>query len=93
MKNHDRGAMYLVCPDCGTDRVSGAKPQAALDAWIDENRADSGPDDGPDKGLEVPEQNEPPAEPETPASTEPPPKPGPGFFQQANAQLEQFFEG
>ena len=38
MKSHERGARYLVCPKHGTDKAQGAGPQAALDAWIDEQQ-------------------------------------------------------
>ena len=46
MKDHDRGALYLVCPVHGVDRTSG-KHQAALDEWIEQNRVESRPDPAP----------------------------------------------
>jgi len=76
MKDHDRGALYLVCPVHGVDRTSG-KHQAALDEWIEQNRVESRPDTAP-----TPEPDPAPAAagPEPAADPEPAPaleQPGP----------------
>ena len=76
MKDHDRGALYLVCPVHGVDRTSG-KHQAALDEWIEQNRVESRPDPAP-----TPEPDPAPAAagPEPAADPEPAPaleQPGP----------------
>ena len=76
MKDHDRGALYLVCPVHGVDRTSG-KHQAALDEWIEQHRIESRPDPAP-----TPEPGPAPAEagPEPAADPEPAPaleQPGP----------------
>ena len=48
-KNHDAGALFLVCPVHGVDRAQGAKAQRELDAWVTTNQggAEPGPEQGP----------------------------------------------
>jgi len=70
MKDHDRGALYLVCPVHGVDRTSG-KHQAALDEWIEQNRVESRPDPAP-----TPEPDPAPT-PEPDPSPTPEPDPAP----------------
>lgn len=92
-KNHERGARYLVCPDCGVDRVNGVAAQAKIDAWIDSNGAgvdsEPGPEVVPDTGPDI---HEPGPDTEN-AGGVVPARPGPGFFSVANQQLNELFGG
>lgn len=78
MKNHERGALYLVCPRHGTDKAPAARFQPELDQWIADNTPE--PQEGPEPGPE-------PAPAPPPAVPEPAPQEGPapgrrraGFF-------------
>lgn len=98
-KNHDRGARYLVCPECGMYRVQGAKPQAVLDAWIDANMVEDEPENLETNSNQdtkpVSENVEPDSKPgraAKPVDTPDGSKPGPGFFSQADKQLTEMME-
>ena len=41
-KSHDRGALYLVCPVHGVDKVHGAGPQAEMDRWVAQHEISEG---------------------------------------------------
>jgi hypothetical protein len=100
MKNHERGALYLVCPVHGVDRTSGHH-QKALDDWIEKNSIKPGtePEQKPEP---IPEHPEPAPEPENhpkpagkPGAPEPEPEPEPkkpGFWRAAAAQFSGWWE-
>ena len=93
MKNHERGALYLVCPVHGVDRTSGHH-QKALDEWIEQNaiNPEQPPEPSPEPPEPAPEPENPPkpANPPEPPEPKPEPKPKkPGFFRSA---LDQFSE-
>ena len=73
MKSHERGARYLVCPEHGPDKAQGARPQAALDAWIDEHQIQEREAEAP----ELPEPNPEPVPESRPMNPEPVPEPMP----------------
>lgn len=91
MKNHDKGAQYLVCPVHGVDRVA-AKFQPALDDFIANNGISTEkipePKPGPEPVIA------PAPVPETVPVPEPEPEPpetGPGFLVSANKELNDFW--
>lgn len=96
-KDHERGALYLVCPVHGVDRAMNAAQQALLDDYIDKHRAESGPDTGP---AQAPAQDRPVPAPEgggkpegKPAGLAPEPAPddeGSGFVSKAAKELEDW---
>jgi hypothetical protein len=104
VKNHDRGALFLVCPVHGPDRAQGAKAQTAIDEWITDHAIAEGAEKVPES---VPEQVQDGAEkvpkvpePEKPAAARVVPEPsrkGPGFlsrfFKSGNDQLNEFMRG
>jgi len=99
-KSHERGAIYLVCPVHGVDKVHGAGPQSELDRWVDEHQ--EGPELEPEQGRGMPpELPEPIPEPK-PAPRravmipEPAPEPrraGAGFFAWLRSVHRDFVEG
>jgi hypothetical protein len=92
MKNHERGALYLVCPVHGTDRTSGHH-QNHLDQWVENNMigAEPIPDTSPEQPAPVPDTVPPANTDRKPDGPEPTPK-GPGFLSRANKQLGAWFD-
>ena len=87
-KNHERGARYLVCPECGVDRVNGAKAQQRLDEWIDANTGKAMTERGPDIPELEPKLETVPA----PVPARPGPKPGRNFFQRIHDEVIAIFQ-
>jgi hypothetical protein len=93
IKNHPRGALFLVCPVHGPDRAQGAQAQEAMDDWITDHAIAEGAGEKPEPGPKVPE-------PEEPAAARPVPEPsreGPGFLSRllkaGNEQLNEMMRG
>lgn len=98
VKNHPHGALFLSCPVHGMDRAQGAAAQAALDDWITDHAIPEGAELEPEpEPAPTPERAEPGPggpEPATPATAGDGPEPsqdGPGFFAQADQQLDELF--
>lgn len=96
MKNHENGALYLVCPVHGVDRTSG-KSQEPLDQWIDKNKITSSqvPAEKPEDSGAVtkPESVAEPAKKPEPSETDPAQdSQGSGFLKDADDAFEKWME-
>ncbi len=94
MKDHERGALYLVCPEHGVDKAASGRAQELLNKWVQDNTIN--PEVEPAPAPENPEQNpEPEKQPEpapAPENQEPAPAKKGGFWNKAAAQFGAWLE-
>jgi hypothetical protein len=96
LKNHDAGALYLDCPECGVIRANSAAAQTRLDNYILGNVTWAGPDQGPESkpgATEPGPESKPGATDQGPESKPGGRAAGPGFIARAAQQFSDWFGG